>query len=190
MTFFGGKKKKDLRELGVVFIQEKRKLKVKFENCLQIHKRKKQRREYIVLHVHWRWGPQDNSVILLKEKNILCQSDRKRICWTAGCNTFCLHLLVYCGLVTVFWVGFFFPLASSLEVHLKVARILLLPLMVSKWPYVWVNSHLWSSHNDKVVLLRVLLLAKSLLLQKSKAISKIIYWTTALWVRSTRKALI
>lgn len=49
--------------------------------------------------------------------------------------------------------------------------------------YLWwlanerVNSHLWSSHNDKVVLLRVLLLAKNLLLQKSKAISKLIYWT-------------
>lgn len=49
-----------------------------------------------------------------------------------------------------------------------------------KRPYLGVNSHLWSPHNDKVVLLRVLLLAKNLLLQKSEAISEIIYWTTAL----------
>ena len=47
--FWGG----NLRELSF-FIQKERKLKVKLENCLQIHKRKKQRRECIVLHVHWR----------------------------------------------------------------------------------------------------------------------------------------
>lgn len=99
-------------------------------------------------------------------------SGRRRICRAAACRIFCLHLLVCCGLVT----GLFSP-ASSLAVHLKVAHILLLPLMVSKRPYLRVNSHLWSSHNDKVVLLRVLLLAKNLLLQKSKAISKLIYWT-------------
>lgn len=46
---------------------------------------------------------------------------------TTGCKIFCLHLLVYCGLVT----AFFYPLGSSLTVHLKVAHILLLPLMVS-----------------------------------------------------------
>lgn len=179
--FAGGKSQR----IGF-FIQETRRLKVKLENCPQIYKRKNQRGEYIVLPVHCRWGPQASSDSSQRKKYFVpMQSDVKRIRWTAGCNTFCLHLLVYCGLVTVF-----FPLASSLAVHLKVAHILLLPLMVSKWPYLWVNSHLWSSHNDKVVLLRVLLLAKNLLLQKSKAISRLIYWTTALWVWSTRKALI
>lgn len=41
-----------------------------------------------------------------KKKKLPILSDRKRICWTAESYTFCLHLLVYCGLVTGL---FFFP---------------------------------------------------------------------------------
>lgn len=162
---------------ALVFLPEKGRLKVKLANCLQKHKnRGREGAQCSPCPLGMRPTRQFSPPMIFsqrKKKKLPILSDRKRICWTAESYTFCLHLLVYCGLVT----GLFFSLASSLAVHLKVAHILLLPLMVSKRPYLRVNSHLWSSHNDKVVLLRVLLLAKNLLLQKSKAISKIIYWT-------------
>lgn len=92
----------------LVFLPEKGRLKVKLENCLQKHKKQRQRR---ITVFYMSTGDDAHKAVLstpdffLKEKQMPIQSDRKRICWTAVCYTFCLHLLVYCGLVT----ELFFP---------------------------------------------------------------------------------
>lgn len=122
-SLFSGGGKKKLERTVYSFTGENRRLKVKLENCF------KGRSRAGSTLFPMSTGDEAHQPALgffSKRKTLLCQLHlTEGICWAAGYNTFCLHLLACWGLVTGF-----FPSVSSSAVHLEVAHILLLPLMV------------------------------------------------------------